>query len=1377
MSQNHPFIQRRLPRRAIARLALIGFFLIFQFVYGGQTLTVHASAPAAPNFCSATTTNFSNTTSGTIPDNNTIGVSRTISVSGVGNYLWDVDVTINVSHTNPADLDIWLTSPAGTVVTLTTDNGGNNDNVFQGTTFDDDADPGNNTTSNPSSSLRVNDTSYVNNVVKALLTPEEPLAAFVGENPNGNWTLTVADDQNGTTGTLNSWSISVTHLNGTVVTTSSTFSNTTAQTISSSGTPTVTSNIAASGLSNVITKVTVTTNILHTRADNLDIAVLSPAGTYVTLTTDNGGANDNVFAGTVWDDDADPDNNTRVNAGSSNRVADTSYANNVVEATLTPEEPLGAFIGETPNGTWSLIIADDANGDGGSLASWSITITTGNCYADVSVTKVLDTAAPYYAGNNVQYTVTVSNTNVNAALNATMTDTLESNLTFVSLSAPSGWSCTTPSIGASGLISCSNPSLSAGASAVFTVVAKIPSSVANGTTISNFATSIANNDITSGNNTTLPILFNTSVAADLSVTKTDGQTSDTPGTSITYTIVVSNAGPSDATGVTVTDTLPTALTGATWTCVGTGGGTCTASGSGNISDSANLPAGGNVTYTLTATISPAATGTLSNTATITSAIDSTSGNNDAVDDTTLTPQADLSITKTDGQTSDVPGTSITYTVVVSNAGPSDATGVTVTDTLPTALTGATWTCVGTGGGTCTASGSGNLSDSANIPAGGNVTYTLTATISPAATGTLSNTATITSAIDSTSGNNDAVDETTLTPQADLSVTKTDGQTSDVPGTSITYTVVVSNAGPSDAPSVTVTDTLPTTLTGATWTCVGTGGGTCTASGSGDISDSANLPAGGNVTYTLTATISPAATGTLSNTATITSAIDSTSGNNEALDETTLTPQADLSITKTAGAPTTVQGANITYTITVNNAGPSAASVTLTDALPAATTFVSLTAPSGWSCTTPAVDANGTVSCENTALAVTEDTFTLVVKVNLNAVGNSTISNTAEIASAADSSAGNNSQQADVTVGAPQLTSWAKPANLIQLNGLAGTTPSINIAVSNTGATGTNLNVTLTTPPGSPFTVTALPLNIAAGAQAFYTVGCAVTGTPASGNFTITTNEPGSPTYTYNLSCTTSADVPGVFRPSAAVFHLRYSNTSGPANHSVAVGLGTDTPMVGDWNNDSADTVGVFRPSSGQFFLRDTNQVGGATAYNFTLGAAGDIPLAGDFNGDGQDDVGFFRPSTQQFLFRYSKSAGPFDAVIKFGLATDIPIVGDWDGDGRDTPGVYRNGYFYLTNRFTSTASPAPINVTVRYGLAGDIPLVGDWDGNGTVTVGVYRGNVFLLRNSNTAGPVDLFIYYGLSGDKPVVGNWLKPGAVLPIRPPQQPTAPTFTPKQ
>jgi len=65
---------------------------------------------------------------------------------------------------------------------------------------------------------------------------------------------------------------------------------------------------------------------------------------------------------------------------------------------------------------------------------------------------------------------------------------------------------------------------------------------------------------------------------------------------VTYTITASNAGPNNDTGATVADTFPASLT-CTWTCVGAGGGTCTASGSGNINDTVNLPAGGSVTYT------------------------------------------------------------------------------------------------------------------------------------------------------------------------------------------------------------------------------------------------------------------------------------------------------------------------------------------------------------------------------------------------------------------------------------------------------------------------------------------------------------------------------------------------------------------------------------------------------------------------------------------------------------------------------------------------------------------------------------------------------------------------------------------------------------
>ncbi|MGB5065411.1 MAG: DUF11 domain-containing protein, partial [Candidatus Competibacter sp.] len=104
-------------------------------------------------------------------------------------------------------------------------------------------------------------------------------------------------------------------------------------------------------------------------------------------------------------------------------------------------------------------------------------------------------------------------------------------------------------------------------------------------------------------------------AADLAITKTDGVTTATPGSSVTYTITASNAGPSNATGATVADTFPATLS-CTWTCSGAGGGTCTASGASNINDTVNLPSGGSATYTAACSIGVSATGTLSNTATV-----------------------------------------------------------------------------------------------------------------------------------------------------------------------------------------------------------------------------------------------------------------------------------------------------------------------------------------------------------------------------------------------------------------------------------------------------------------------------------------------------------------------------------------------------------------------------------------------------------------------------------------------------------------------------------------------------------------------------------------------------------------------------------------
>jgi uncharacterized repeat protein (TIGR01451 family) len=554
-------------------------------------------------------------------------------------------------------------------------------------------------------------------------------------------------------------------------------------------------------------------------------------------------------------------------------------------------------------------------------------------------------------------------------------------------------------------------------------------------------------------------------SSDLAVTVTDGVSTATPGGSATYTITASNAGPAAATGATVADTFPAALT-CTWTCVGAGGGTCTASGSGNINDTINLPAGGSTTYTASCTISAAATGTLTNTATVAApagVTDPTPGNNSATDIDTLAASADLSITNTDGVNTATPGGSATYTITASNAGPSDAPGSTVADTFPASLT-CTWTCVGAGGGTCTASGSGNINDTINLPAGGSTTYTASCTISAAATGSLTNTATVAApagVTDPTPGNNSAPDIDTLAASADLSIIKTDGVTTATPGGSVTYTITASNAGPSDAPGSLVADTFPASLT-CTWTCVGAGGGTCTASGSGNINDTTNLPAGGSTTYTASCTISAAATGLLNNTATVTApggVTDPIPGNNSATDTDTLAASADLSITNTDGVSTATPGGSVTYTITASNAGPSnATGSTVADTFPASLTCTwTCVGAGGGTCT-----ASGSGNINDTINLPAGGSTTYTASCTISAAATGSLTNTATIAAPAsvtDPTPGNNlatdtdtfTPQADLTLTKTHAGNFSQ--------GQTGATYALT--ASNTGSAPTSGTVTVT----------------------------------------------------------------------------------------------------------------------------------------------------------------------------------------------------------------------------------------------------------------------------------------------------------------------------
>ena len=331
--------------------------------------------PTSPSGCTPTTATFTQATPLAIPTGPAV-VTGTLVVSGAGPYLFDVDLTTNLTHTFSADLDITLMSPAGTVITLTTDNGAGNDNTFNGTLWDADANPAGQVPYVTNNGMAT-DHAYVNLTTATPLTPEESLGAFIGEDPNGTWTVTISDDLAGDGGSLDSWSLAITTFPAAPTTSTAIFSNATPVAIPT-GPAVVTSTIVVSGAGTTLTDVNVTTGLSHTFAADLDVTVMSPAGTVVTLTTDNGAGNDDVFNGTVWDDDANPAGQVPY-VTNSGLVTDHPYVNLTLASPLVPEEGLAAFIGENPNGTWTITISDDLASEGGTLNNWSLDIQTGSC--------------------------------------------------------------------------------------------------------------------------------------------------------------------------------------------------------------------------------------------------------------------------------------------------------------------------------------------------------------------------------------------------------------------------------------------------------------------------------------------------------------------------------------------------------------------------------------------------------------------------------------------------------------------------------------------------------------------------------------------------------------------------------------------------------------------------------------------------------------------------------------------------------------------------------------------------------------------------------------------------------------------------------------
>ncbi|HEY7044610.1 MAG TPA: hypothetical protein VH419_13150 [Nocardioidaceae bacterium] len=687
--------------------------------------------------------------------------------------------------------------------------------------------------------------------------------------------------------------------------------------------------------------------------------------------------------------------------------------------------------------------------------------TTIETAADIRVTKELLTQPPLASGQFLQFRMLVRNDGPSDAATVSMRDSigsLSAGVVDITIDGTQGFDqC---EIDPSGDLFCQLGDLPVGeTSEVLLTVIPDPGASLNTRFANDVTVAAVTSDPDHDNNAAeAPFQF-TRTEADLDIAK-DGAAQLVAGTEFSYTITVDNTtGPSNAADVVVTDTLPAGLTA---TQALPSQGSCTIAGTvvtcslGTVLRILQTPV-----ITITGTVDPdAATGVVTNTASVTTSTpDPEQSNNTATFDSTIGTQANLSLTKTADSDPLVAGTEVGYTLTVTNAGPSDASPVTLVDVLPTAVafdpTKSDPSCVQNATVDCALG---------NVPAGATRVVRISGQLDPAYAGaTLTNTASIDSPVDDPdTSDNTATDVSDVQQQADLSVSKI-AEATETPaaGSDLTYDISVVNHGPSDAVNASFTDILP--LPPTSFILPSQGDVTCALDGLTVTCTAPRLPAGESRTGQITIHIPADHTaGPMDNPASVTSdTSDPVQANNDVVRQVNVVLVADLKMTKTLLTDPIVAGEPVTYRLTVENQGPSTApNVLVSD--PLANNVTLTGAPPG--CDATQGEEHQTIlACRLTTLAVGESaSATITVTPSPDATGDLTNAATAG-ADSLDPAPDDNTS----TVTAP-ITSEVDLA--VRITGpakvQAGGTADFHIGYSNRGpSNATDVVITDTLPAG------------------------------------------------------------------------------------------------------------------------------------------------------------------------------------------------------------------------------------------------------------------------------------------------------------------------